>query len=144
MKKYLFLFVILALSLSSCNLDDSNSNDFYFEVRPIESVEVPEQFVQGETYEIAVTYTKPTNCYVFNNIVFDINGNERTVAVWNTVYPNGNCIEDPEEETVSFDLTIFGSETYLFRFYQGKDEHGVDRYHLVEVPVVSGRFFSDK
>ena len=126
------------IGLSSCSLDDTDATPTT-EFMPIESVEVPEFFVQGETYEILMSYTKPSDCYVFNNIIFDISGHEWTVAIVNSVYDNPSCASEPELTTVSFDLTVSGNETYLFKFYQGA-ENGIDQYHLVEVPVVDGRY----
>jgi hypothetical protein len=139
----LFLF-LLALGLTSCSLDDSDENSFYVEFLPIESVEVPEHFVYGETYDILLTYIKPSACYVFRDFYYVVNGNERIVAIENTVYTNENCIEDPESATVSLELTVTGTETYIFKFYQGKDEYGVDQYHLVEVPIMEDRLNSNE
>ena len=128
--------MILTLALcTSCSLDNDNSAEFYIEVMPVQSVEIPEEFVQGETYEIFMTYIRPSTCKVFNNLVFDIQNHERTVTILNTVYPQEECSFEAEEETISFELTVSGTETYLFKFFQGTVE-GVDHYHLVEVPVV--------
>lgn len=121
--------------LMACSPEDENATEFYIEVMPVQSVDIPEEFIQGETYQIYMTYTKPNACYVFNNIVFDIQNHERTVTILNTVYPEGDCSTDAEEVTVSFELTISGTDTYLFKFYQGTVQ-GMDHYHLVEVPVV--------
>jgi hypothetical protein len=138
MKKYVLLFTVFTCLLSSCNIDDNSSFNYYLEVLPIESVDIPEQFTFGETYEISMTYFKHSTCYQFNDFIYEINGNERTVAIVNTVYYGGdtNCVEELEEVTVSFDFIATGTETYLFKFYQGVDDEGSDQYYLVEVPVV--------
>ncbi|NNE32409.1 MAG: hypothetical protein HKN40_08575 [Winogradskyella sp.] len=139
MKKLVLLLVFFTSILTSCSIDSEPVANFTLEVLPIDSVEVPDQFVQGETYEIFMTYTKPSSCYEFNDFIYEINGHERTIAIVNTVYLNLNCAQQIETVTVSFDFLVVGSETYLFKFYQGEDEQGVDQYHLVEVPVVSER-----
>ena len=146
MKKIALLVFVFILTFSSCSLDDSANETFYLEVLPIESVEIPEYFVLGETYEVFVTYTKPNSCYYFNDFIYEIDGDERTVAIVNTVYLNSttSCDGEPEQVTVSFDFLVNGSETYLFKFYQGEDENGEDQYYLVEVPVMEGRSFSDQ
>lgn len=123
--------------LMSCSVDNDNPV-VHTEFMPITSVELPEYFVQGQTYQINMSYIKPSSCYVFNNIIFDIEGHERTVAILNTVYEDSNCIPEEESTTVSFDLTVSGDQVYLFKFFQGTED-GVDQYHLVEVPVVDGR-----
>ncbi|MUU79013.1 hypothetical protein [Winogradskyella endarachnes] len=146
MKKFALLAVIFILTFTSCSLDDTVNDSFILEVLPIESVEMPEYFVHGETYEIFVTYTKPNSCYYFNDFIYEIDGHERTIAVVNTVYETNtlNCEGDPEQVSVNFDFTVSGTETYLFKFYQGEDNYGEDQYYLVEVPVMDERQFSDQ
>ena len=144
MKKYALLVVIFISILSSCSIENDDSVNFHLEVLPIDSVDVPEQFVHGETYEIFMTYTRPNSCYQFNDFIYEINGYERTVAIVNTVYPNANCIETPESVTVSFDFIVYGTETYLFKFYQGENDEGIDQYYLVEVPVVDSRIANEE
>jgi hypothetical protein len=135
MKKHFFLLSILAFSFLSCELDENNNQPFYFEVMPITSVEVPEQFVHGNTYEISVSYNRPSTCYQFNDFLYSISGSERSVAVVNTVYNDG-CVSDPEIANASFDITILSNETYTFKFYQGEDETGVDQYLIIDIPVI--------
>ena len=127
--------LILVGTLTSCSIDDDPSS-FYFEILAIESAEMPEEFVFGETYEIFMDYTKPTSCHIFNDFLYQINGQERTVGIINTVYTNNACEEDSEIVTVSFQFNVTSLETYVFKFYQGEDEDGVDQYLIIEVPVV--------
>lgn len=141
MKKYILSLIVLTGLLSSCSIEDSNPINYHLEVLPINTVTIPEEFVHGMTYEISVTYTRPSTCYQFNDFIYEINGNERTVAVVNTVYQAGNssCVEDPEEVTASFNFIVTATETYVFKFYQGEDADGVDQYYIVEVPVALER-----
>ncbi|WP_178986341.1 hypothetical protein [Winogradskyella helgolandensis] len=138
MKRYALLVFVFVSMLTSCSIEDDN-NYVGTEVMPIESIEIPEHFVHGESYEIMITYNRPSSCYQFYNFLYDINGNERTVAVINSVYSNSSCIEDEESVTVSLNFMVTGTETYLFKFYQGHDEEGEDQYYLAEVPVLSER-----
>lgn len=138
MKKCVLLAFIFISTLTSCSVEVDEDDAFYLEVLTIDSVEIPEQFLLGETYNILVTYTAPNLCYQFNDFIYKIDGHERTVAIVNTVYPNANCINRPESVTVSFDFTVSESETYIFKFFQGEDMEGVDQYYYVEVPVESG------
>ena len=119
----------------SCELDDNNQQQFQFEVMPITSVEVPEQFVHGNTYEILVSYTRPSTCYQFNDFIYSVEGAERSIAVVNTVYNTG-CTSDPQTVSVGFDFTVLSTETHIFKFYQGLNEEGLDQYYIVEIPVV--------
>lgn len=135
--KHLFLLCLFVLSLTSCSIDDDGAGEFYYEVLPVESVDIPEEFTLGETYEITVSYFRPSGCHVFNNFYYTSELNQRTVAVINTVYPNQNCetFENQLEE-VSFNFRVISNGTYIFRFWQGEDDNGDDIYYIVEVPVV--------
>ena len=64
-------------------IDDDNNNDYVLEVLPIESVDIPDEFVLGEVYPITVSYFRPSDCHGFRNFYYDKNLNERTVAIIN-------------------------------------------------------------
>ncbi len=126
------------LVFASCSIDD-NSPVMHTEIMPIESVDIPEHFIQGQTHEIFVNYNRPSSCYQFYDFLYEINGNVRSVSVVNSVYTNATCVQQEELVTASFEFTVNGTETYVFKFYLGKNDEGVDQYHLVEVPVVEDR-----
>lgn len=136
--KKIFLLSFLIVLLASCTPDDSQPS-FHYDVLPIESVTIPQEFQFGEVYEIGVTYFRPSGCHIFNNFYYEINGNERIVAVINTVYDNQDCdIYEPEENEidVSFNFQVNSFDTYTFKFFQGQDDNENDLYYIVEVPVV--------
>jgi hypothetical protein len=133
----LLAFIFIS-TLTSCSVETDENDTFYLEVLTIDSVEMPEHFVLGKTYDISVNYTVPNSCYQFNDFIYEIDKHERTVAIVNTVYPNANCVDKQERVTVSFNFTVSESETYMFKFYQGEDAEGVDQYYFVEVPVETG------
>jgi hypothetical protein len=140
MKRYALLVLTLIFTsiFTSCSLDD-DTNFIGTEIIPIESVEIPEYFVFGERYEILITYNRPSTCYQFYNFYYDINENERVVAIINSVYSDNSCVEEEESVTVTLNFETRSNETYLFKFYQGVDEEGEDIYYLVEVPVLAER-----
>lgn len=135
--KRMFLLCFVAMSLVSGCLKSDDGDDYYFEILPVESVDMPYEFVLGETYEIHLRYLRPSSCYVFNNFYYQSNLNQRTVAIVNTVYPNRVC-ETFENQLVdvSFNFMVNSNGTYVFRFWQGQDEYGNDSYYIVEVPVI--------
>jgi len=134
--KRLFLLCLTILTLSSCSIDDDSPN-FYYEILPVENVVIPEEFVLGETYEITVSYFRPSGCYVFNDFYYASELNERTVAVINTVYSDQACATfENELVDVSFNFLVTSNGSYVFKFWQGEDENGNDTYYIVEVPVV--------
>ena len=140
MKRFVVIAFIFVSALTSCSLDDG-VDPVTTEVMRIDSVEMPEQFVFGETYEIAITYTRPSICYQFYDFFYEINGQERIIAIVNTVSTGQNvdCVYNPEQVTVNFNFMVTGTETYVFKFYQGENDEGLDQYYLVEVPVAEGR-----
>jgi len=129
--------IFLSSLLTSCAVDnDLGIPPFFLEVVPIESIEVPEEFIYGESHEISVTYTRPQACYFFNDFIYQIDGNERTISVVNTVYPDTDCTNISEEITVNFDFTPQNLDPFVFRFYQGEDENGIDQYLMLEIQVL--------
>jgi len=66
-----------------------------------------------------------------------VDTNQRTIAIVNSVYPNMGCqtLEDEEVE-VRFDFLASQRGSYVFKFWQGKDENDNDLYYIVEVPVL--------
>jgi len=136
MKKILFLFVS-SLILMSCDIGEGDQQNFFFEIMPIQSVEIPSEFTFGETYELSVSYMAPNDCYEFNDLFFQHNiDNEQVISVINTVYTDQVCNFVDEAEVVPFDFTINSMDTYIFKFWQGKDNTGNDIFLIVEVPVV--------
>jgi uncharacterized Rmd1/YagE family protein len=137
--KKIFLFGFVIVAFWSCSLDDSNSEDFYSEVLPIESVSLPDEFQYGETYEINYTYLRPSTCHAFRDLYYISEGNTRTIAVINYVFSsNTNCeplIDGRVEKTFNFHV-IQETGTYIFKFWQGEDENGEDTYLVFEVPIV--------
>ncbi len=104
------------------------------------TVDIPEQFVFGEVYEISMTYFRPTVCHSFYDFFYEINDNERTVAVVD-IFPIGQECETLENDEVEvyFNFQVNSMEPYIFRFYQGQSidqQGGDDVYYIVEVPVV--------
>lgn len=136
MKKFLILSFLVA-SLFSCSLDDDGTN-FSVEFLPIESVDIPDEFTLGEVYPITVTYIRPSSCHAFREFYYAKHNNERTVAVINNVFERNDC-EDLTDAmltaTINFQVTSNGS--YIFKFWQGKDDDGEDMFMEIEVPVTN-------
>lgn len=127
----LFAFIILSCSVG----DDTDTT--YFEVLPVETATVPDEFVRGETHEIRMTYIRPTTCHAYNDIYYVPEANERSVAIVTTVFSgNGNCVSSGDELEASFEFKATTEDSYVFKFWQGEDENGEDQFLIIEVPVV--------
>jgi len=135
MKKIIFLLILSVLL--SCELEVDENQQFSSELMPISSVNIPSQFIFGQTHEITLNYTRPNDCYVFERIISQIDeSNNRLIAVVDSNYFNNNCGDNPIEATVSFNFTATDNETYIFQFFQGTSDNGEDQYLIIEVPVV--------
>ncbi|WP_456438120.1 hypothetical protein [Psychroserpens sp.] len=121
----------------SCSPEENNSLNFSYETLPVESVDMPEEFVLGNTYEIRMTYLRLSGCHLFYDFYYVSENNIRTIAIINTVFDDQDCgVFENEEVEVSFDFQVNSFDPYVFRFWQGEDENGNDNYYLVEVPVI--------
>jgi hypothetical protein len=137
MKKILFLGLMVSLLFaSSCSVDDTTA-EFYFELIPVESVEMPVEFIFGATHTITVTYKRPTSCHTFSSFEYvQRPDNVRNVAVVNFVTSGNNCQTLEEDfRTESFSFSALNSEPYTFNFWQGKDANGEDMYLTYEINV---------
>ena len=136
MKKLIALGLVLVFAMS-CSLDDDNSQKYSYEILPVASVDIPSEFKLGETYPIKVTYLRPTDCHVFKEFYYSKNLNKRTVAPITLVYKNDSCKTlENVSANATFNFVVTGNGSYIFKFWQGKDEAGEDQYLIIEVPVV--------
>lgn len=134
MKKLVALSLALFL-FASCSIDDDSTN-YSFEILPIESVDIPDEFTLGEVYPITVSYFRPSTCHSFKEFYYLKENNQRTVAAINYVFDNNSCetfTDELVEATFNFIVTSNGS--YIFKFWQGEDASGEDQYLIIEVPV---------
>jgi hypothetical protein len=135
MKKIVSLLALIFL-LGACEPD--SGPHYTFELTKIESVDLPTEFTLGETYPITVHFKLPTSCHYFNQLYYDKDLNVRTIAVETAVEERNNCMDTPDdvgEYTFNFYVTSNGS--YIFKFYQGKDENGENIFLEYEVPVLN-------
>jgi len=122
--------------LSSCSVNEDAN--FRLTLLPIESVEVPDQFQLGQTYEITYRYYKPTSCYASDGVHYDSYLNERTFAVRNLYRERSSCVPTDQvlvEETFQFYVTSNGS--YIFKFWNGINDNGEYVFLEYEIPVVN-------
>jgi hypothetical protein len=142
MKKLALLFFALFL-IASCSMEEEDNVKFHIEFVPVVSVDLPEHFVRGETYEMKVKYHRPDDCHYFNGFYYDSqpSSNQRVVAVQTIVIEDANClpVDEQDLEEVSFDFLCsqsYNNTSYVFKFYTGDDANGNQQYLEVEVPVL--------
>ncbi len=137
MKKFFALIALVAL-FGSCDIDDDAN--FHFELLPVESATLPESFELNQTYQITVTFNRPTTCHFFNDFSYTRNSQtERTVAIIATVVNDDSCsdVVDEAPREVTFDFMALYQGTYTFNFWTGQNADGVDEFFTIEVPVVN-------
>lgn len=131
------LFVILVLVVSSCSVDEGDS--YVHEILPVESIDLPHEFVLNETYFIDFTFRLPTSCHDFYDILVTTDNENRTVGVMSAVYDRSNCQEMGEENlyTSTFRFDVIYDQNYVFHIWKGKDNLGEDIYETIIVPIVN-------
>ena len=135
--KRLVVFCLTLMLFASCSVDD-DSTSFSFEVLPVESVDIPDEFELGETYPITVSYLRPSTCHGFKEFYYLKENNERTVAPITYVFDNNDCetLEDKLVEA-TFNFIVTSNCSYIFKFWQGEDTDGETQYLIIEVPVIA-------
>ena len=136
MKKFA-LFILFITTVTGCTLDNGNQDTYNYEVLPVDSYTLPENFKLGETYEIKLKYTKPTACHIFQGIYYSKDLNTRTIGIQAAIKNGEICQQSiPEPTEVSFNFYVTSTGSYIFKFYKGQDTTGKDIFEDVEIPVV--------
>jgi hypothetical protein len=138
MSKKIIPLLALFFILISCSSGDDTQ--YSFKLMPIESVDIPAEFTLGETYPITVHYTVPTSCYYFSSLYYDKDLNIRTIAIENAIAQRNNCQDLSAAEganTCTFNFYVTSNGSYIFKFYQGKDDQGNNIFLEYEVPVTN-------
>ncbi len=139
MKRIKIIVSLFLITLFGCTDDDDNQG-FFYELVTIEQASLPDQFVRGQTYAIDVSYFRPSDCHSFVGFDYNRLGNERTVAVVNLVVDEAgrDCTDLEQTDLVdaSFNFIVGFETSYIFRFWQGRDDNGTNQFLIIEVPVV--------
>jgi len=132
----LLLAITTLITFSSCTTDEGGTN-YHFELIPVESVVVPENFELGKSYVIKVYYRLPSNCHLYNGFYYEKYLNTRTFAVQTRVMDENNCqtILDGELVEASFNFFVNTNGSYIFKFYTGEYE-GENSFIEYEIPVL--------
>lgn len=142
MKKLLSLLLIVLLVATACSTDDGDRIDFHVEFVPVLDVDLPTTVTPGQTYEMKVNFSLPTDCHYFDGFYYMPEGNTRTVAVQTIVLNDISCeapINGNANEQKSFNFYCspgYQFDSYIFKFYRGQDAEGQDQYLEVEIPIV--------
>ncbi|WP_051209801.1 hypothetical protein [Gelidibacter mesophilus] len=137
MKQFLTFFMVAFLLVGCSNDDDNNYHDYHLEYTAVKSADLPNEFIYGRTYRINVTIELPNSCYFFyGQFDYFYEGTARLVYPIAHVDDGISCTDSVREVTFSIPVHAIQSEPYIFKFYQGEDENGEDKFLTIEVPVI--------
>ena len=126
--------IMLLFFFNSCSVEEDPS--YHYEILPVTNYEMPESFVLNEPQPIKVYYQRPSSCHAFQGFYFEVEGNQRTIAVQTIVSHSQQCTPyDNNVQEASFTFTPKSLQTYLFKFFKGYDEEGNATYDIIEIPV---------
>lgn len=132
--KKIALFLVLMTSLLSCSIDEGDS--YTYHVLPVDSYTLPTTFKVGALHEVKLKFQKPTVCYTYNGIYYYSEGNTRTIGINAYVKKGESCATVlPPLTEVSFNFQPATTGTYVFKFYKGANDAGVDQFEDVEITV---------
>ena len=126
MKKIIPLIAIGFLFIS-CDMGSENSS--YFELAPVNTVDMPTAFAKDSITKIPVKYIRRTGCHFFYDFFYDRYDFTRTVAIYTVIANSEGCTTDNVtlvEVPLKFKPTELG--TYHFRFWTGDNAQGVSQY----------------
>ncbi|RXP52261.1 hypothetical protein EC396_11440 [Lutibacter sp. HS1-25] len=137
MKHFIALFLISFLIVGCNNDDDYNDHDYHLEYTSVISADVPSEFIYGRTYRINVTIELPSSCYYYyNQYDYFYEGNARLIYPIVHVDDGVPCAQNIREITFSIPVQALQYAPYVFKFYQGEDADGQDKFLTIEVPVI--------
>ena len=137
--KKLVLLLLVSLIGVSCSISDDDSNNYSYEILPVESFEIPSSFELGQIYTIKLMYKLPSDCHTNPSLYFEKNGQIRTVAVQSFVANRDDCnfIANEDVYELTFKFEVVNSEAYVFKFYKGEDENGEPIFENVTIAVTN-------
>jgi len=139
MKKILLLLTVL-LMVSSCSIEPDKTVDFDIVFIAADSIDVPAYVTRGDTYPLKMYYKKPTDCYYVSDAAYsEIAGSIYKLAVPAYLIQDANCQANttaaPEQMVYNFTCPFSTATSFTFKFYNGDDAQGNQKFIEVEVPV---------
>jgi hypothetical protein len=98
---------------------------------------MPDTFELNSVNTIMVKYKRPTECHIFNGFFYEMEGSTRTVAVQFAKLDQSSCLTDETVYEVPLDFLPTTAGTYLFKFWTGTSDEGVDTY--IEAEAIVGQ-----
>ncbi len=139
MRIYLYLF--FSLFFASCQIDPDDENT-RIEKIPAFEIQIPQGMTAGHENNISFKYPLLNGCYSFYgaNVVDVSEANQpdkniREVTVFAEIANEPFCTQEYVEEKYYLAFRPMESKTYIFRFWTGQNEHGIDQFEEFEFVV---------
>ena len=100
MIKNILVSILVLFTVSSCSLEDDNSN-LSIETLPIKEAMVPIEFDFGSIYKLKVVYDLPSGCHSFYDLYYQYENTARIIAINSVVNTNLACTEALIEENMN-------------------------------------------
>ena len=93
-------------------------------------------FKKDSTYLLNIRYLKHTDHQLFRGFDYNYKGNERIVAIQSLIYTNKTCKELTNDTiNVTLPLHVKQNDFNTFKFWQGKDSAGENKFLITKIPV---------
>lgn len=136
LKYSLIMIIAISISFISCSDDDDNDHDYHLEYVNTISADLPDEFYYGSFYDIEVTIELPNSSYYhYGQFDYFYEGTSR--LIYPIAHVDNGIGYNPSirETTFSIPIHVLQDEPYIFKFYQGEDSDGEDKFLTIEVPV---------
>ncbi|MCF4100691.1 hypothetical protein L1I30_03330 [Gillisia sp. M10.2A] len=129
-------YVIVFLILTSCSSNDDGSN-IAQSLAPTISVNLPEELVYAQTSNFEIAYKRASSCHRFSGFDISKKDNEIIIAVVNSYNTTANnCVTSGELQAGAvLNFVAEREDFYIFKFWQGENTAGENRFLTVRVPV---------
>ena len=143
--KKIIPILFLAFSMLSCSTDDDLANTEY-EFAEITASEFPDFFEAGKSYDLKLTFRRPSTCHAFIGIDGgreDPNSNEIFIYAITSIQSNLTNCDSSTDANLTSEGTIrnfmvssnIDDEELIFKLWRGEEANGDPIYTTVIVPV---------
>ncbi|NMH28343.1 hypothetical protein [Flavobacterium silvaticum] len=137
-RKFMRLFLVflcVVFGVSSCSLSDEDTKSYEYTL-PVQYVVSPQSITLGDTATFAVSYRRPSDCYIFNGFNVEVANFNRLVSVKAIYFNNSECLDDQGTVyEVPMDFVPSTTGTYEFKFWSGDNEQNEPEYITKTVTV---------
>ena len=135
MIKNILILMLVLFTVTSCSLEDDDYSNLSIETLPIKEAIVPVEFDFGSIYTLKVVYDLPSGCHSFYDLYYQYESTARIIAINSVINTNLACTEALIEREYEFDVRVTQHEDYIFKFWKGTDNDGIDIFEEIIVPV---------